>query len=814
MNRIILAGLGLLCSGVISATPLTPEQALSRMSSGAPAKLRSVNMTETRLAYTARSASGDPVAYVFNRPDGGYVLLGGDDVAYPVLGYSDSGEFDPDNVSPAFLWWMSQYGGQIEAARRNNAGAADGISPWREGRNVVVQPYLKSQWNQDAPYNDKCPEYQGKRCVTGCVATSMAQVMNYFKYPEVGEGTARYYCSSIGKNMVMNFSKYPFDWENMQDYYFKGSYSEEEADAVALLMKACGYSVEMGYTPEVSGAQGSSIAVALREYFKYDGNCHSEDRSLYSWGEWFDKVYTNLTDIGPVIINGQSPLEGGHSFVCDGYDGAGYFHFNWGWGGVSDGYYALDAMNPDAQGIGGYAGGFNFSQDAIFGIQKPTGKDIIPVVPRVLLYGGLTGTVTGDKLYFGLRDWENTGWGNATDTPIEVELGAIIESMDNEDSDKIYVAGKFGDLRVFSLSRIGSYYPASGSNVPNIVLPELSDGVYKVTFASRSVADENSEWVPGAAPYGFPNYIYLTVGGGKYECSSVDYASLEFSEVSVDTEIYYGKNARFLVKVSNPSEYDLAAGVTPALFDGDNMVMVGGSSLLPVAPGESYEKEIISSFTAVNGNSIPKSDVEYTLGLINTETYVEYGRYGTVTVHPAPSGSLQISLTNLSIPDTDKVEMEIDGHNYPVLSLVDNLGNFEVKAGCRVTRGFFDGQLSLSICKPLPENHSQLIPVLNDIYVERPFLGVDGEFDFSCNIDFSEGEADQLYFMVFQYTSSSRLNTLGKLAFMGKGSGVNSIMSDDAEVEYFNLQGLKVLHPKKGDILLRRCGSEVRKIVF
>ncbi|MDE5868749.1 MAG: C10 family peptidase, partial [Muribaculaceae bacterium] len=400
----ILLPLAAVC-GVVSAdaAPLSPQQALDRVNSSKVKKIAGKIAKDARPVYTSKTASGTAGAYLFSSKDYGFVILSADDIAYPVLGYGDGYFSNEKEISPELKWWLEEYSRQIEWSVNKGETSVPtrsaGDASW-----TAVQPLLKTLWNQDAPYNNMCPGATTEnppagspRAVTGCVATSMAQAMKYFNYPEKGTGGVIYTPSKLGYKLMMRFADQAFDWDNMLNSYNYGSYTDVQADAVAYLMKACGYSVNMNYGLDVSGATGSAIATSMRQYFKYDINTTDRRRLVYTSDEWAAMVYDNLKNIGPVIINGQSPLEGGHSFVCDGYDGKGYFHFNWGWGGIANGYYSLDALNPDAQGIGGAVGGFNFYQNAIFGIQPPKGEQI-PNPALMIQYGSLMATLSGKTL--------------------------------------------------------------------------------------------------------------------------------------------------------------------------------------------------------------------------------------------------------------------------------------------------------------------------------------------------------------------------------------------------------------------------------
>ena len=302
------------------------------------------------------------------------MLVSADDATVPLIGYSETNSFPLTDMDPNVASWMSLYTEQIQASRR--------LAPYkvpaqtRAEDKPAISPLLKTTWNQTSPYNGQCPLIRGQRSVTGCVATAMAQVMKYWEYPPRGKGSLSYRPQQLDYDLSINFDETEFDWDNMLDSYGRNTTSVQN-NAVATLMKACGYSVKMDYSPWSSGAYSRDIANALKTYFGYDQGAGLKDRDGYTSQEaWNNMVYQELVNVGPVILDGLSQ-DGAHCFVCDGYDGKGYFHINWGWGGLSDGYFLLNELTPGEVGVGGGDGhysGYNMRQDAITGIMPPVGR--------------------------------------------------------------------------------------------------------------------------------------------------------------------------------------------------------------------------------------------------------------------------------------------------------------------------------------------------------------------------------------------------------------------------------------------------------
>ena len=476
------------------AATVSPEEALARACADSHRVASRINLSPV-LAHTAISDEGRNAVYVFNNPGrSGYMLLAADDVAYPLLAYADSGSFDPDSIPESMQWWLDEYSRQIDWAVAHGARTAQQKTT---ADRTPVAPMLSTCWDQDEPFNNQCPLSGGLRTYTGCVATAMAQVMKYWNYPERGTGTITYTPASLGKKYTLNLENRAFEWDKMRDTYLPGRYSDEEADAVAYLMKACGYAVKMDYGLESSGALAMNIREGMVKYFGYDANAYYTMRMYYSPSEWEELIYTNLAETGPVIYGGLSQLGGGHSFVCDGYDGEGFFHFNWGWTGISNGYFSLDAISPDALGSGGGSGGgYNFSQDAVLGIQPPTGQPEISRQPALTQLGSLTAELDGSLMTINLDSQLGAMWINYNPETIDVRFGVCFES----ESDTIYADADSRDWKI----------PAGYGTTPSGLKPrvelsdlDLAEGSYTVSLVTRDISLEDSQWQPTLVPYGF-----------------------------------------------------------------------------------------------------------------------------------------------------------------------------------------------------------------------------------------------------------------------------------------------------------------------
>ncbi len=293
---------------------------------------------------------------VLGYKDGGYAVIANDDEFAPVLGYSDARL--ADGHAPAFLWWMDAINASLEK-KLADGEQPESVRPAAEYKESVDE-LLTTRWNQDAPFNNMCPTYtkngQKYNYVTGCVATAMAQIMYFHKYPVKGSGHYSYtYTSEEGYGTVRPSANFEttYDYDNMLPVYTPGNYTQVQADAVAKLMYHCGVSVEMNYTTTGSGAFSANACLALRQYFLYDENIKLYTREMFPVDEWMSIVYRELNDGCPILYGGQA-TSGGHSFVLDGYDENGLVHVNWGWGGTDNGFFDIAELD-----------GYSYGQDMV-----------------------------------------------------------------------------------------------------------------------------------------------------------------------------------------------------------------------------------------------------------------------------------------------------------------------------------------------------------------------------------------------------------------------------------------------------------------
>ncbi len=497
MKKSLLLILGLLLTTSLFAGPVGKEEAKAKalaFLNGTVSQRAGVAKAPRRLQDLSLASSGDAY-HVFNiGASNGFVIVSGSDLTPDIIGYTDEGAFDAQNIPDNMKEWLQEYTNQIAWMEKQGEATASAskVRKAPAGVKAAIAPLIQTKWDQDNPYNGLVPS----GCVTGCVATAMAQVLYYCNQNEnfplgTTEGIAGYN-DGRGHDVPACPQISSFDWANMKLNY-SGSETSTEQTAVAQLMRYCGASVGMSYG-STSSSNTMFVAEALKQFFGFDHHLKNIYRSQYSNADWEDIIYQEIAANRPVLYSGSSS-GGGHAFICDGYDADGYFHINWGWGGQHNGYYLLSVVNPEkgGAGSGAAADGYTMKQDAVIGIQKPTG-DTTPEDARISVskftYRG-TSTVS-----------KSSSFAFYVDYFVKSEL-TFTESM-------AFSIGIFDESDVLKFTAVGysaTEFVASGhfgkDNDDFILnLNSLEDGkTYKIKVVSK--VDGSSEWLPA---YGSDEY--------------------------------------------------------------------------------------------------------------------------------------------------------------------------------------------------------------------------------------------------------------------------------------------------------------------
>lgn len=390
------------------AGSITEEQARAKAQSFLQTLYQSTDGKRLAAARTPAelysTSTGVSSLYVFNIGErDGFVIVSGDDRVRPILGYTDSGTFDADKVPAALHEMMSIYARQIESLGQTKA-STDSIASASNSRRRIsgamadVSPLMTTTWNQTAPYNNYCPTLNDQTALTGCVATAMAQIAYYHKYPATQVPSLSAYTSTTNAINVSAWGATTFDWDNMLTSY-DGSETSTQIAAVATLMRYCGQAAQMDYGFS-SGAYNGDARYALVNKLGYYDGATFKSASAYTTDGWEDLIYKEVHEGRPVYYSALNGDEngaqcGGHAFVIDGYKADGnYFHVNWGWGGYADGYFNLFALDPSAPEWDATATGWHYQMLALVGLS-----------PKAVNIAKLTQDASGSWLITSADDW-------------------------------------------------------------------------------------------------------------------------------------------------------------------------------------------------------------------------------------------------------------------------------------------------------------------------------------------------------------------------------------------------------------------------
>lgn len=562
MKRLYFLLLSLLFSASAQADKVSVAEALKK----AQALMPGERFETQKYAVSTDSKTAQEPFYIFNKVDGtGFVLVSADNRTTPILGYSDNGSINLDKLPDNVRYWLDSYARQIEAIDKGVSAAKTTMTPKTRSSLDNIAPMIQTTWNQDEPYSLMCPDVNGKdydsedydatqRCVSGCVATAVAQVMYFYQSPASTTAIPTYK-SRINKKStpLQELPATDFEWEKMRLNY-SNKETDEGAWAIAKLMRYAGQVCKSNYNTAENGGTSATIKNdRMIQYFGYSKRMRTLEHNYYTASQWEALVYDELQQGRPLPYAGYTRDESsGHQFVCDGYKD-GLFHMNWGWGGMLDGYFVLSIADPDGvQGIGGGEGAFILNQEAVFCFMPADGdEEDIPQMRSVVdanyeaqvftkesaadPFTGVTATATYKPVF----DYEPT----ATNFDAEVGWGLY------RGEELIACLGyQAQDIDITTLKDNPTY---TNALTDAVISADLHDGKYQLRQVFRQAGAEVWTLMDN---YG-TNYLVVEISGNTLTVRRASKAvSFRVNSISLSDEPTEGETVTVTVNITNEGE--------------------------------------------------------------------------------------------------------------------------------------------------------------------------------------------------------------------------------------------------------------------
>ena len=565
-NRLLLFAGSLLIPMAVMAGPRSFQQA--KAIAEKQAALLGVTIDQKAMTKARKQGNKGEITlsqesyYVFpNANSKGFTIVSGDDRLPEIVGYSSQGSYDENNLPEGFVSFMEAYQNLYNKVNLGDAEALKNlaeIKAWRNKKNAsaastsAVAPLLGNiEWDQTSPYNNMCPRYDSVHvAATGCVATAMAPVMAYYKYPKQLKADIPGYVNRWNgipmEIPTITREEGVYDWDNMLPKYNKeANATQQQKDAVAKLMYHCGAAVQMNYGPESAASVSAS---KLAKYFGYDADLMMDlNRSTFSLDKWMQIIDTELAAGRPVLYGGQAS-DGGHQFICDGKDGEGLYHINWGWSGSQNGYFDLSLLNPEkgGTGSGNSTEGYNRLCSMTIGIAPDNGVVDAPLatVPdiKAMNYGFLDTTTKDHRLNpdEAFDFWLDYGLGNQT---YQAFSGYAALGILQED----------GSYRIVSQKAHINVRPIPGEGMISIVDVNfhVTDAFEVGTVTLCPLYSKDGEnWTLCDVPSSFPSVML------KITKTKMDVTSPLTAQVTGPEKLETGAYGTFQVTLSNLSDLE------------------------------------------------------------------------------------------------------------------------------------------------------------------------------------------------------------------------------------------------------------------
>ena len=611
----------------------------------------SLKMAHRAPLMSAAMPTAKAAYYVFNtqQANKGFVIVAGDDRAPAILGYSDSGTFDAADVPEAMQQWLEGYTLQIQAI-------ADGaVAESRDVPRGAIEPMLPVRWGQGMPYSVLLPHINGSsnaHAYVGCVAVAMAQVMAYWQYPPRPTTTIPGYTSNSGKTYAVtmpSLSPIDFDWENMQDTYYTTDSTSIECQAVSNLMLYSTTAMKSNFGLTSTGSYTRNIPEQLIKYFGYKNSAHYIYRENFNTESWENIIYAEL-EAGRPVAYGGNKQSAGHAFVCDGYDGEGRFHINWGWAGKSNGYFLLNLLNPSAEGIGSAAGAYGYvkGQGAAIGVEPDDGE---------------SGTAALSFEELAINASNNTRSSASSNFSVTVS-GRFVNNTNVTSQFRqgwgLYKDGELIDVLFirYTTSAIGKGEYITVSSRSLSFGAGITSGTYRILPIYSIYPGEDYQPCIGSDV----NYIEVTFDG-TYGCSIKGYGTAgsttryTVNSCNVEGTLNHGKPVTMTLNLKNSgtSSNDLIYMFVDGTFN--------AMGLANIAAGESGD--LVYRFTPTTAGT---KTVTFSLNESGTPTLYTQ----RVTINTMPAATLDVSYRIQGI--TDEENRIITSNSYCIIADITNTG--------------------------------------------------------------------------------------------------------------------------------------------
>ena len=587
-----------------------------------------------------------PIYYIFNETsNNGWIIISADDISLPVLAYSFEKYFDTSERNKAAKYFLKQLENQIIYAVENKSTSSEFIqNEWNKynttslGQIAIanVNPLLTTTWDQDCYYNMYCPQdYSGycNRALTGCVATSMAQIINFHEYPTQGLGSSSYTHPVYG-TLSANYGNTTYDYANMPNA-LASSTPLVKRQAVGRLMSDCGISVEMNYGPNGSGSNTSFALTAFKNHFKYDLEATEQFKDDYSIVEYMNLLRNSLDQSQPILYSGTDLSLGyGHAWVCDGYQSTSMFHMNWGWSGSNNGYFQINNLTTSS---------YNFTDDqaAIINLHPLNANGC----GGTKTFTSVSGSFDDGSSFNNYQNNKNCQWliNPSTGTDVVLTFSEFNTELNN-DVVKIYNGATTSSPLIATIS---------GNTNPGTII--ASSGQMLVTFTTNATVTK-SGWVASWTNVAPTNFC----GGMKLLTSSTE----TFEDGSGKYNDYY--NNTYCKWMLRPT----GANIVSIVFNRFDLEV--GDKVL-IYNGATTSASLLGNYTSTN----PPSSVQTTQGTMlvvfqsNAATTAK-GWEATYYMNSSVSVDEDSPISNISIfpnPVNNRLSLQLDNNHLKDLTV-------------------------------------------------------------------------------------------------------------------------------------------------